>query len=98
MGITAHALILAGASIDHNPLLCVDRATPATLSTLRRLQIKLAVRVATPRRCVERLRARRHAFGACGDACLRYNQREGSTGGQPRTCWQRGKSGATPRN
>ncbi len=62
MEITAHVLILAGAAIDHNPLLCVDRATLEKRSTLHRLHIKLAVRVATPRRYVERLRARRHAF------------------------------------
>jgi hypothetical protein len=56
--LAAHVLILAGAAIDHNPLLCLDRATLEKLSTLRRLHIKLAVRVATLRRYVERLRAR----------------------------------------
>src|SRR4030095_15044970 len=39
-------------------LLSATRATPEKLSTLRRLHIKLAVRVATLRRYVERLRAR----------------------------------------
>jgi len=68
MGITAHVLILAGAAIDHNPLYAsypllpsltsATRATPEKLSTLRRLHIKLAVRVATPSRYAEPLRAR----------------------------------------
>src|SRR5437899_12841919 len=47
-------------------LLSATRAIPEKLSTLRRLHIKLAVRVATPSRYVERLRARDMYSGMWG--------------------------------